>query len=111
MATTFPETGNKTKVHNFSAGPGILPQEVLKQASDACINFDNMDLSLLEISHRSKNFEHVMEEARSMVKELLLLDESYKVIFLGGGASMQFGMVPYNLLRTEGTAGYVKTGV
>ena len=55
-----------TKVHNFSAGPGILPAEVLKQASEACINFDNLNLSLLEISHRSKNYEKVMDEARSL---------------------------------------------
>ncbi len=100
-----------TKVHNFSAGPGILPQEVLKQAADACINFDNLNLSLLEISHRSKNFEAVIDETAALVAELLGLDSSYKVIFLGGGASLQFGMVPYNLLRTEGTAGYVNTGV
>ena len=100
-----------TKVHNFSAGPGILPVEVLKQASEACINFDNLNLSLLEISHRSKNFEAVMDESRSLVKELLGLNDNYKVLFLGGGASLQFAMVPYNLLRTEGTAGYINTGV
>ena len=100
-----------TKVHNFSAGPGILPAEVLKQAAEACINFDNLNLSLLEISHRSKNYEAVMEEARALVKELLGLNDNYKVLFLGGGASLQFAMVPYNLLRTEGTAGYVNTGV
>jgi len=100
-----------TKVHNFSAGPGILPQEVMKQASEACINFDNLNLSILEISHRSKSFINVMEEARALVKELLMLDDNYKVLFLGGGASLQFAMVPYNLLRTEGTAGYVNTGV
>ena len=100
-----------TKVHNFSAGPGILPQEVMKQAAEACINFDNLNLSILEISHRSKSFINVMEEARTLVKELLFLDDNYKVLFLGGGASLQFAMVPYNLLRTEGTAGYVNTGV
>ena len=99
------------KVHNFSAGPGILPQEVLKQASEACINFDNLNLSLLEISHRSKNFEAVMEEARALAKELLGLGDGYQAIFLGGGASMQFCMVPMNLLRTEGYAAYVNTGV
>ncbi|MBA3704581.1 MAG: 3-phosphoserine/phosphohydroxythreonine transaminase [Bacteroidetes bacterium] len=98
------------KVHNFSAGPGILPAEVLKQAAEACINFDNMNLSLLEISHRSKNFDKVMADARAMVKDLLGLNDNYKVLFLGGGASLQFAMVPYNLLRTEGTAGYVNTG-
>lgn len=99
------------KVHNFSAGPGILPASVLQQAAEACINFDNLNLSLLEISHRSKNYEKVMDEARSLVKELLGLNDNYKVLFLGGGASLQFAMVPYNLLRTEGTAGYVNTGV
>jgi len=99
------------KVHNFSAGPGILPPEVLQQASEACINFDNLNLSLLEISHRSKNFEAVMEESKSLVKELLKLKDGYQVLFLGGGASLQFTMAPLNLLRQEGTAGYLNTGV
>jgi phosphoserine aminotransferase len=99
------------KVHNFSAGPGILPKEVLQEASEACINFDNLNLSLLEISHRSKNFENVMDESMALIKELLFLDDSYKILFLGGGASLQFAMVPYNLLRKDGTAGYVNTGV
>jgi phosphoserine aminotransferase len=100
-----------TKVHNFSAGPGILPQEVLQQAANACINFDNLNLSLLEISHRSKNYEAVMQNARQLVKELLHLDDDFEVLFLGGGASLQFAMVPYNLLRTDGKAGYINTGV
>jgi len=99
------------KVHNFSAGPGILPQEVLKQASEACINFDNLNLSLLEISHRSKNYEKVMNEARAIVKELFEVGDDYEVLYLGGGASMQFAMVPYNFLRDNGTAAYVNTGV
>ncbi len=99
------------KVHNFAAGPGILPAEVLKQASEACINFDNLNLSLLEISHRSKNFEAVMDESRALVKELLGVGDGWQVLFLGGGASMQFAMVPMNLLRTDGTAAYVSTGV
>lgn len=100
-----------SKVHNFSAGPGILPAEVLKEASEAVINFNNLNLSLLEISHRSKDFIAVMEEARALVKELLGLHEGYQVLFLGGGASLQFAMVPYNLLRLNGTAAYVNTGV
>ncbi len=100
-----------TKVHNFGPGPGILPAEVLQQAAEACINFDNLNLSVLEISHRSKNFEKVMEESKALVKELLGLKEGYQVLFLGGGASMQFAMVPCNLLRTDGKAGYVNTGV
>ncbi|MES2590258.1 MAG: 3-phosphoserine/phosphohydroxythreonine transaminase [Bacteroidota bacterium] len=99
------------KIHNFSAGPGILPAEVLQQASEACINFDNLNLSLLEISHRSKNFEAVMDESKALIKELLGLKDGYQVLFLGGGASLQFAMVPYNLLRTEGSAGYINTGV
>ncbi len=88
-----------------------MPAEVLKQAAEACLNFDNLNLSLLEISHRSKSFEKVMDESRELVKELLGLNEHYQVLFLGGGASLQFAMVPYNLLRTDGTAGYVNTGV
>lgn len=100
-----------TKTHNFSAGPGILPQEVLKQAAEACLNFDNLNLSLLEISHRSKNYEKVMDEARSIVKELFEVGDEYEVMYLGGGASLQFAMVPYNLLRENGYACYVNTGV
>jgi phosphoserine aminotransferase len=100
-----------TKIHNFSAGPGILPQEVLKQASEACINFDNLNLSLLEISHRSKNYEAVIEEAQSIIKELFEVGNEYEVVYLGGGASLQFAMVPYNLLTEKGYAAYVNTGV
>lgn len=99
-----------SKVHNFSAGPGILPQEVLKQASDACINFDNLNLSLLEISHRSKNYVAVMDQARQLVKDLFEVGDDYDVMFLGGGASLQFGMVPYNLLTDNGYAAYINTG-
>lgn len=100
-----------TKVHNFSAGPGILPEEVLKQAAESCINFDGLNLSLLEISHRSKNYDKVMEEARAIVKELFEVGDDYEVVYLGGGASLQFAMVPYNFLRENGTAAYVNTGV
>jgi len=99
------------KVHNFSAGPGILPAEVLKQASESCINFDNLSLSLLEISHRSKNYEKVMDEARAIVKELFEVGDEYEVLYLGGGASLQFAMVPYNLMKENGSASYVNTGV
>jgi len=100
----------KVKVHNFSAGPGILPEEVLQEAAEACINFDNLNLSLLEISHRSKNFEKVMEEARALVLEHFEVSaDEFDVIFLGGGASLQFAMVPYNFLVKK--AGYINTGV
>jgi phosphoserine aminotransferase len=100
-----------SKVHNFSAGPGILPSDVLKEASESCINFDNMNLSLLEISHRCKNFEAVIDESRSLIKELFEVGDDYEVLFLGGGASTQFAMVPYNLLTDAGYAAYVNTGV
>lgn len=97
------------KVHNFSAGPGILPELVIKQAAAAVLNFDNLNMSILEISHRSKNYVTVMDNARQVVKDLLLLDDNYDVFFLGGGASLQFAMVPYNLLGTK--AAYINTGV
>ena len=99
-----------SKVHNFSAGPCILPPSVLKQASDAALNFDGLDLSLLEISHRSKNFVAVMEKAQSLVKELLGVPEGYSVLFLQGGASTQFITLPYNFLKVGGKAAYVNTG-
>lgn len=99
------------KVHNFSAGPSILPQEVIDQASAAIKEFDNMGLSLIEISHRSKNFEAVMDEARQLVKDILNLPARYEVLFLQGGATLAFYTVAMNLLREGGKAAYVNTGV
>ena len=99
------------KKHNFSAGPCILPQSVLKQASDAVLNFNNDNLSLIEISHRSKPFVDVMEKARALVLELLNLEnKGYSVLFLQGGASLEFLMIPYNLLKIGGKADYLDTG-
>ena len=98
------------KKHNFSAGPSILPQDVLKKASEAILNFNNSNLSLIEVSHRGKDFVDVMEKARSLVKELLNLPDGYSVLFLHGGASLEFLMVAYNLLKTDGKAGYMDTG-
>ncbi len=98
------------KKHNFSAGPCILPQEVLKKASEAVVNFNGLDLSLIEISHRSKDFVEVMETARSLVKELLELPEGYSVLFLQGGASLEFLMSAYNLMKVNGKAAYLDTG-
>jgi phosphoserine aminotransferase len=97
--------------HNFCSGPSILPQEVFKQAADAVIELDGTGLSLLEISHRSKEFVAILEEAIALVKELLNVPEGYEVLFLQGGASTQFAMVPYNLMTKGGKAGYVHTGV
>lgn len=99
-----------SKVHNFSAGPCILPQEVLKQASEAVVNFNNLDLSLIEISHRSKDFVEVMEKARALVKELLNVPEGYQVVFLQGGASLGFLMAAYNFLPQGEKAAYINTG-
>ncbi len=97
------------KKHNFSAGPCILPQSVLKQASEAVLNFNGLNLSLLEISHRSKDFVEVMETARSLALEHLnLQDQGYKALFLQGGASLQFIMTAYNLLERK--AAYLNTG-
>jgi phosphoserine aminotransferase len=97
--------------HNFGAGPGILPQEVLKQAAEAVIDLDGIGLSILEISHRSSEFEAVLNEAVSLVKELFNVPEGYSVLFLQGGASTQFAMVPYNLLPSDGKAAYIESGV
>ncbi len=99
------------KKHNFSAGPCILPQEVLQKASEAVINFNNEDLSLLEVSHRSKGVIAVMEKARNLVLELLDLEgKGYSVLFLQGGASLEFLMTPYNLMKQNGKAAYLDTG-
>ena len=97
------------KKHNFSAGPCILPEEVLKKASEAIINFNDDHLSLIEISHRSKPFVAVMEKARSLALELLGLEnKGYQALFLQGGASLEFLMVAYNLLDKK--AAYLNTG-
>ena len=98
------------KKHNFSAGPCILPQQVFQQASEAVLNFNNIDLSLIEISHRSADFVAVMQNARSLVKDLLGIPEGYSVLFLQGGASLEFLMVPYNLMKKGGKAAYLDTG-
>ncbi|MDC9721857.1 MAG: 3-phosphoserine/phosphohydroxythreonine transaminase [Urechidicola sp.] len=98
------------KIHNFSAGPSILPQEVIKKAAEAVLNLDNSGLSLIEISHRSPAFIAIMEEAQNLVKELLNLPDGYSVLFLQGGASSQFLAVAQNLLKEDGKAAYLDTG-
>lgn len=97
------------KKHNFSAGPSILPRVAIENAAKAILDFDSMGLSLLEISHRTKDFEAVRDEAVDLFKELLAIPEGYHVLFVGGGASTQFFHIPYNFL--ENKAGYVNTGV
>jgi phosphoserine aminotransferase len=99
------------KIHNYSAGPCVLPQEVFEKAAQAVLNFNNTGLSLLEMSHRSKDFVAVMDEARSLALELLdLKDKGYQALFLSGGASLEFLMVPYNLMQENGKAAYLDTG-
>ena len=95
------------KKHNFSAGPSILPREVIENTAQAVLDFNG--LSILEISHRSKDFQAVIDEAVALFKELLNIPEGYSVLFVGGGASMQFCMVPYNFLEKK--AAYLNTGV
>ncbi len=99
------------KVHNFSAGPCILPREVIEQSANAILEFDNMGLSLIEISHRTKNFEAVMDEARALVREILNLDSRYEVLFLQGGATLGFYTIALNMMREGGKAAYANTGV
>lgn len=97
-------------IHNFNAGPSILPKEVFEEASQAILNFNDSGLSVLEIGHRTALFQPVMEEARSLVKELMRLDDDHEVLFLHGGATTQFMQVPMNLLQEKGIAAYTETG-
>jgi phosphoserine aminotransferase len=100
------------KKHNYSAGPCILPQEVFEKSAQAILNFNDSGLSILEISHRSKDFVAVMDEARSLVIELLGLEgKGYKALYLSGGASLEFLMVPYNMMKENGKAAYLDTGI
>ncbi len=99
------------KIHNFSAGPSILPREVMEQAAAACLDFNDSGLSLLEMSHRSKGFVAVMDEAEQLVRDIYELDDSYGVVFLTGGASSQFFMLAMNLLNENETAAYANTGI
>ncbi len=99
-----------TKKYNFYAGPAILPESVLHQAASAVTNFDNMGLSILEISHRSPNFTKVMQDAQLLAKELTGAGDEFEALFLTGGASSQFFMTAMNLLNTDETAAYINTG-
>lgn len=96
------------KKHNFNAGPSILPREVIEKTAQAILDYNGSGLSLMEISHRAKDFQPVVDEAVALFKELLNIPEGYSVLFLGGGASMEFCMVPYNFLEKK--AAYLNTG-
>jgi phosphoserine aminotransferase len=97
------------KKHNFNAGPSILPRVAIENSAKAILDLNGSGLSLLEISHRTKDFQAILDESMSLFKELLNIPAGYQVIFLGGGASMQFCMIPYNLLNKK--AAYLETGV
>ena len=98
-------------IHNFNAGPSILPGEVFEKAAAAVLNYNDSGLSILEIGHRTPVFQAIMDEARALVKELMQLDDDHEVLFLHGGASTQFMQVPMNLLEEKDTAAFTDTGV
>lgn len=110
FAPEFKRNMTSTKVHNYSAGPCILPQSVFQKASEAILDFEGSGLSILEMSHRSKPIEGVMSKAQALVKELLGAPDNYQVVFLGGGASMGFHMIPQNYLKVGGKSAYANTG-
>ena len=97
------------KKHNFNAGPSILPREVIEDTAKAILDFNGSGLSLMEISHRAKDFQPIVDEAVALFKELLNIPEGYSVLFLGGGASLEFCMIPFNFLEKK--AAYLNTGV
>ena len=97
------------RVYNFSAGPAVLPVEVLEKARDEMLNYQNTGMSVMEMSHRSKVYDNIIKEAEADLRDLLSIPQNYKVLFLQGGASLQFSMVPINLLK-NGTADYIVTG-
>ena len=110
-ASKEPKATAGTMLHNFNAGPSILPREVFEEASRSILDFDGTGLSILEIGHRTKLFERVIEEAVALMKDLMVLDADHEVLFLHGGASTQFFQVPMNCLPQNGRAAYTDTGV
>ena len=96
------------KKYNFNAGPSMLPREVIENTAKQCLDFNGSGLSLMEISHRAKDFQPVIDEAEALIKELLQIPDGYSVVFLGGGASLEFCMIPYNFLINK--AAYLNTG-
>lgn len=98
------------KIYNFSAGPAILPTAVLERARDEMLSLDGIGMSVMEISHRSKHFERVLQAAENGIRELLKVPQNYRILFLQGGATLQFSMVPMNFIRAGDTAEYVVTG-
>src|SRR6266498_4956036 len=104
------ETRMTERIHNFSAGPAILPVPVLEEAQRDMLGLSGVGMSVMEISHRSKTFDEIINGAESGLRKLLGIPENYHVLFLQGGASLQFSMVPMNFLRPGGSADYIITG-
>ena len=98
------------RIYNFSAGPATLPLPVLEKAQSELLSLDGIGMSVMEISHRSKNFDAILESAKANLKELLGIPDNYKILFLQGGASLQFSMIPMNFLGADQTADYIITG-
>ena len=98
-----------SRVYNFSAGPAMLPEEVLRQSSAEMLDYQGCGMSVMEMSHRSSSFQNILDQAQQDLKDLLALPDNYKVLFLQGGASQQFAMVPMNLMK-NGVADYIVTG-
>src|SRR5262245_7600890 len=105
------EMKTMTRIFNFSAGPSVLPVSVLEEAQRDLMSLPGVGMSILEVSHRSRIFEQVLGETEAAIRELAGIDADYRVLFLHGGASLQFSMVPMNLLPEGGTADYLVTGV
>ncbi len=99
-----------SRVYNFSAGPSMLPEEVLRKAADEMLDYEGCGQSVMEMSHRSKEYEGIIRSAESLLRELMNIPENYKVLFLQGGASTQFAAIPLNLMNGSGKADYVVTG-
>ena len=99
------------KIYNFSAGPAVLAEDVLKQAAEAAVNYDGHGMSILEMSHRSAPIVDMVTETRQLIRQLLNVPENYKILFLQGGASLQFSMIPMNILKDGETVDYTETGV
>ena len=98
-----------SRVYNFSAGPAVLPEEVLKEAQEEMLDYRGCGMSVMEMSHRSKVFQNIIDEAEADLRDLMGIPSNYKVLFLQGGASLQFSMIPMNLMK-NGVADYIVTG-
>ena len=99
------------RVYNFSAGPGVLPLEILEKAQKELVSYGNSGMSVMEMSHRSKDYEAIIGDAEAKLRKIMEIPENYSVLFLQGGASLQFAMVPLNLLRNSGKADYIESGM